>query len=250
MSGEALENERRDVRQLLGKKLNGYDTLSGAETSAIEDAMGSCRLFDANADLVRVGESPDFSTLILNGWAARYKSTEEGARQITAVHIPGDFVDLHSFLLRPMDHSVVALSSCRVAMFPHHRLRVITERHPHLTRLLWLNTLVDAALHREWLLMMRLRAGNHLAHLICELYLRLDAVGLISNRAFEFPITQAVVADMLGISPVHVNRALQEVRARELLTWQNKIVTILKWEELKAFAQFDPTYLFQEKLPR
>lgn len=250
MGGEAFDKVRGTVRRLLGRKLKGYDTLSDAELSAIESATGAARVFDASADLVTIGDSPDFSTLILEGWAARYKSIDDGTRQITAVHIPGDFVDLHSLLLRPMDHSVVALSACRVAMFPHQHLRVITEKFPHLTRLLWLNTLVDAALHREWLLMRRLRAGNHLAHLICELYSRLDAVGLIVNQSFEFPVTQAMVADMLGLSAVHVNRALQEIRARDLVSWQNKLVTIVDWDNLKTFAQFDPAYLFQEKLPR
>jgi CRP-like cAMP-binding protein len=235
---------------LLAKKLQGFDTLSQEEVQVLERAASATRIFEPDADMVTFGDSPSFSTLLVDGWAARYKTLEGGTRQITAIHIPGDFVDLHSFLLRPMDHSVVALSACRVAMFPHDRLQKITENHPHLTRVLWLSTLIDAAMHREWLAAMgRLPVVSQLAHLICELYHRLDAVGLIKDCSFDFPVTQTVIADTLGVSLVHLNRSLQDIRARGLLIWQQKKVSILDWDGLKALAQFDATYLHQVRRP-
>ena len=254
MSQEAARNESvqsGNLHGLLTKKLQNFDTLSGDETRALDQAISGTRSFAPDTDLVALGSTPVFSTLLVDGWAARYKTLENGARQISAVHIPGDFVDLHSFLLKPMDHGVLALSACRVAMIPHERLREITETQPHLTRLLWLNTLVDAAMHREWLVDMgRLQTVVHLAHLLCELYQRLHAVGLIAGQSFEFPATQASVADILGLSTVHVNRAVQDIRARGFVSWQNKTVTVLDWEALKVFAQFDPTYLYQVRRPR
>lgn len=238
------------LHDLLAKKLRGFDRLAEDEVDVLRNAIGGTRSYEANWDLVAPGESPVFSTLLISGWAARYKNLEDGSRQITAIHVAGDFVDLHSFLLRPMDHGVTALSACMVAMVPHEKLQQITERYPHLTRVLWLSTLVDAALHREWLVAMgRLPTVARLAHLICELYVRLDTVGLIENKSFEFPVTQGTIADMLGLSIVHVNRAVQDIRSRGFLTWTNKIIQILDWEGLKSFARFDPSYLHQVRRP-
>lgn len=253
MSVEASPHEEpgaRTLRGLLTKKLQGFDTLSSEEIGILDVAISGSRIFQPNEDLVSAGASPSFSTALVRGWAARYKTLEDGSRQITSIHIPGDFVDLHSFLLRPMDHSVLALSACTIVTVPHDRLQHITENNPHLTRLLWLSTLVDAAILREWLVAMgRLPTVKRLTHLLCELYVRLDAVGLIVNRSFAFPVSQATIADMLGLSIVHVNRAVQDIRMRNLLSWQGKTVQILKWQELKAFAQFDPSYLHQVRRP-
>lgn len=237
--------------RLLVNRLQCFDTLSKEEICVLNSAITGTATFQSDADLVVRGDSPKFSTLLISGWAARYKILENGGRQITAIHVPGDFVDLHGFLLRPMDHAVLALSTCRVALAAHDRLRAITEGYPHLTRLLWLITLVDAAMHREWLVAMgRLRTFSQLAHLICELVVRLNAIGLMHDNAFEFPVSQSSIADMLGVSQVHVNRAVQDLRARDLLTWQNRTITVLNWNALKGFAQFDPTYLFQKCEPR
>lgn len=249
-TSQSNEAEKGELHGLLAKKLNGFDKLSGNEVEVLKQAIGGTRSFEPNSDLVSPGSSPSFSTLLLSGWSARYKTLEDGSRQITAIHIPGDFVDLHSFLLKPMDHGVSALSICQVAVVPHERLKLITEKHPHLTRLLWLSTLVDAALHREWLVAMgRLPTITRLAHLICELYQRLDAIGLIKDQSFEFPVTQAAIADMLGLSIVHVNRAVQDIRTRGLLSWSNKTIKILDWPGLKSFARFDPSYLHQVARP-
>jgi CRP-like cAMP-binding protein len=162
----------------------------------------------------------------------------------------GDFVDLHSFLLGKMDHGVVALTPCRVGVVPHEELRAITERYPHLTRLLWLSTLIDGAIHREWLVAMGRRSAlGHTAHLICELFLRLQAVGQVDGTTMQLPITQAELGDTLGISTVHVNRVVQELRNQGLITWRGEKLTIDDWDALRNAAEFDPTYLHLNAKP-
>jgi len=229
---------------LLARKLSGYDVVSDEEIRVLEQAIRNVKSFETGQELVSADDRPANSQILVEGWAARSKTLEDGGRQITAIHIPGDFVDLHSFLLRKMDHSVVAFSPCRVASVSHERLRVITETQPHLTRLLWLNTLVDAAIHRNWIVAMgRMSASARMAQLLCELYVRLSAVDLARDYEFEFPLTQPVVADAMGLSLVHVNRSLREIRTRNLVAWRSRVVKILDWERLVEFAQFDPTYL-------
>ena len=236
---------------LLTRKLLSYDTLSEREIDALQHAIEGTKGFSAGQDLVSADDRPEYSSILIEGWAARSKTLENGARQITSIHIPGDFVDLHGFLLHKMDHSVVALTACRIAKLSHERLRRITDDHPHLTRLLWLNTLVDAGIHRNWIVGMgRLPAAGHLAQLICELYVRLHAVSLADGHKFEFPLSQAVMADALGFSPVHVNRTIRELRERNLINWRARTLHILDWEKLVAFAQFDATYLSQMQEPR
>jgi CRP-like cAMP-binding protein len=225
-------------------KLEHRDHLSDDEKRVLESAISRVRLVEADEDIVHEGERPGESNLLLDGFAARYKIFSNGRRQITAIHVPGDFVDLHSFLLKTMDHGVLALTPCRIAMVPHTALEKITDEYPHLTRLLWLNTLIDGAIHREWLTAMgRLSATAHMAHFICELFLRLQAVGRAEDNTFQLPLTQAELGDTLGISTVHVNRVLQELRKEGLIRWQGDALIILDWERLQSIGEFTSTYL-------
>lgn len=233
-------------------KLERRDMVSPAEKAALLAAAGPVETFAPGSDLVREGDRPDRSMLVAQGFTTRYRLLADGTRQITAIHVPGDFVDLHSFLLKTMDHSVGALSACRVVTFPHANLKTITERHPHLTRLLWLMTLLDSAIHREWIVAMGRRSAlEQLAHLLCEIVTRLSVVGLgDSDRAVILPINQTELGDTLGLSTVHVNRTLQQLRAEQLITWQGQTVRILDWDRLARIAQFDPTYLHLDPEPR
>jgi CRP-like cAMP-binding protein len=187
----------------------------------------------------------------VSGFAARYQVLEEGGRQITALHVAGDFVDLHSLLLKPMDHGVVTLSDCQIMKIDHAGLRAVTAQESHLARMLWLSTLIDAAIHRQWIVAMgRRTALGHTAHLFCEIYSLLNAVDLAPDMAFEFPITQQELADVLGLSSVHVNRTVQELRAKDLISWDGTTARILDWDCLAALGEFDPTYLQLENEPR
>jgi CRP-like cAMP-binding protein len=229
---------------LLTEKLERRDRLSEAEKAAIADLLEPPRIVRAGADIVSEHSRPHHSTLLSAGFAGRYITLADGRRQITEISVPGDFVDLHSLLMKQMDHGVVALTDVTVANVPHGRLRKVTEDYPHLTRVLWLDTIVDAAIHRQWIAAMGRRTGlAQLAHLLCELYLRLEVVGQARDHRFELPLSQPVLADSLGLSAVHISRLVGELRDKGLVQWTHPLVTITDWEGLVAAAEFDPTYL-------
>ena len=225
-------------------KLQRRDVLSLQEQAALNDVLGPPIAVAAGVDMIVEGERPGQSTLLIQGLAARYTNLADGGRQITELNVAGDFIDLHSFVLKQMDHGVQALTDCTIVHAPHARLRRITEEHPHLARVLWLDTVIDAAIHRQWIASMGRRTSlAHLAHLLCELYKRLEVVGLAADCSFELPLSQATLADVLGLSTVHVNRLIGELRSTRLLTWTQPKVTILDWDGLAALAEFDPVYL-------
>lgn len=231
--------------------LGSHDLVTSEEQAALVAAITETAVFETREDIVLQGSRPSHSTLILDGIAARYKILEDGSRQITALHISGDFVDLHAFMLKTMDHGVVAMTPCRVAYAKHRDLKKITETMPHLTRLLWLDTLVDGAIHREWIVAMGRRSRkSHLAHLICELYVRLNVVGLVENSSFKFTLSQAELADILGLSLVHLNKTLQLLRSEGVVRWESRIVEIVDWSRLVDIAEFDDTYLSLRVEPR
>ena len=145
--------------QTLVDKLSLRDRLSDEEVAALDKALEPPRSVPAGADIVREHTRPSASTLLISGFSARYSTLEDGSRQITEINVSGDFIDLHSLLMKQMDHGVVALTDCTYAAAPHSRLIELTERYPHLTRLLWLDTIIDAAVHRQWLVAMGRRSG-------------------------------------------------------------------------------------------
>lgn len=231
-------------------KLSLRDRISAEEVAALEGLLGPLREVRGGADIVQRHAHPTHSTLLVSGFAGRYVTLEDGGRQISEINVAGDFVDLHSLLMRQMDHGVVALTECVVAATPHAKLIALTESHPHLTRLLWLDTLVDAAIHRQWLAVIGRRSGlGGLAHLVCELYLRLEVVGLAGQMRYSLPLTQAMLGDMLGLSTVHVNRLVSELRSEALVNWTGGQILILDWDRLAEIAEFDPTYLRLQREP-
>lgn len=232
-------------------KIRLRDDLGREEQKAITEAAQERITFAPNQDLVLEGDRPVHSMLLTSGMACRYRLQSNGERQLLAIHLAGDFVDLHSFLIKEMDHSVGALTQCSVVTFPHERLVKVTERYPHLTRMLWLLTLVDGSSHREWLAGLGLRsASQRTAHLFCEIYTRLKVVGRASDLRFDLPITQAALADAIGISSVHINRVIQELRQQNLITWEGGVVTIKSWDALVAAGDFDDRYLHLIREPR
>ena len=172
----------------------------------------------ADRDLVREGERATHCQLLIEGFACRYKLSEDGARQIVAFHIPGDFVDLTSLLLGRMDHSVAAVTAVQVAAIPHATLLGWLRSCPDLAQLLWRDTLIDAAVFREWVVNVGRRpAHQRTAHLLCELVARMRSVGLARGEVCDLPISQVKLADALGLSPVHVNRMIQDLRGEGLI---------------------------------
>lgn len=239
------------LTESLRLKFSRRDTLSDEEKQVLEDAVSRTKRYNARATIVLEKSEVSDSNLLLEGLVCRFQDTPEGLRQILAIHVPGDFVDLHSFLLKKLDHSIGALTPASIAVVPHENLRKITQTHPHLTRMLWLSTLVDAAMHREWLMSIGRRpAITRVAHLFCELFVRLEVVGLAGRPAFHLPLTQNDLADATGLTPVHVNRMLRDLRERGLLSFRIGKVVIHDWDGLCALAQFDPAYLYLEQRDR
>jgi CRP-like cAMP-binding protein len=232
-------------------KLRARDLVSIEEEQVLRDAVAEVRTLPAGRVIVRAGTILSESTLLFDGFVCRYKDLSDGQRQIMEIHVPGDFLDLHGFLLKRIDHNVAAMTPVRYAAVPHDALRRITEDYPHLTRILWFSTLLDAALHREKIISMgRRSAVARIAHLLSELYVRLDLVGLAGDRRYPLPLKQADLADATGLTSVHVNRMLRKLRNDEILTFRNGEVVIHDWERLQRLAEFNPTYLHLERRPR
>ena len=201
------------------------------------------REMGARRNVIREGERPDHVHLIVEGWAARYKLLPDGSRQITAFLIPGDFCDLHVTILGEMDHSISTLTRAKVAYIARSRMDEITER-PGLVRAFWWSTLVDEAVLRAWIVNVGRRdAHEAVGHLMCELYVRMRNVGLTRDHCFELPLTQEELADALGITPVHVNRVLQRMRADGLISFKAGLLTIHDYRRLEAASGFNPNYL-------
>ena len=195
-----------------------------------------------HVDLATEGEKPMFVHLILEGFACRYKFTAEGSRQIMAYLLPGDFCDLHVFVLKQMDHSIATISQCTVVDIPREHILKLLER-PRLSLALWCAALVDAAVLREWLVNVGQRhAAQRLAHVLCELLVRLRIVGM-AEKSYELPLSQTDLADTIGTSTVHLNRVLQELRRANLITWKGDTLAIVDIDKLMNFSGFNPNYL-------
>jgi CRP-like cAMP-binding protein len=229
-------------------KLRARDTISAREEAAIRDAVQDTITARAKSVVVRNHERLEASMILLSGIAARRKDMRDGRGLITELHVAGDFTDLHSFTLKYLDHDVVALTDCKFAIIPHERLEAITEKMPHLARVYWFATNLDAAIHREWELSLGRRdATARMAQLFCELYVRLRIVGLADNCSFDFPLTQETLAETLGLTAVHVNRTLQLLRSQGAVQVERSRVTIHDWQALQATAEFDPSYLYLDR---
>jgi CRP-like cAMP-binding protein len=197
---------------------------------------------------VREGDAPSRVNLILQGFACRYKLLPNGSRHIMAYLVPGDFCDLHVFILKAMDHAIGTLSRCKVVKIPRTRILDMTER-PAIARALWWAALVDEATLREWLVNIGSRpADERVAHLLCEMLLRLRAVGLANEDAYELPITQLELAETMGMTGVHMNRVIQRLRAEKMITLKGKHLVLLDAEALKRFSGFNPNYLHLTEL--
>lgn len=232
-------------------KLEQRDRLSDHERRVLAQAVARVDVYGPREDVVVQESLQTESRLLLEGVASRYKELSNGSRQITELHIGGDFVDLHSFTLKKLDHNVGSITSVSFAVVPHEALREITETEPHLTRLLWLNTMIDAAIHREWVVSTGQRTAiAHMANLFCEMFVRMRVVGLTDGDEYDLPITQQDMADTCGLTSVHVNRTLQELRASGVVDWQRGRVILHNQAELQRIADFDPAYLCLEHMPR
>lgn len=226
------------------RKLSAAEALTEHDHTVLTDLCRRSRYVEAGRDIIRTGDPPSDVHLVLDGFAYRYKILPEGSRQIVAVLLPGDFCDLHVAILGEMDHAIATLTRCTVVDIPAATIRDLTENRPRITRALWWATLVDEAILREWLSSMGQReAPERMAHLFCELLLRLGLVGFADGNGYDLPLTQIELADVLGMTSVHVNRTLRDLRGNGLAVLKSRRLTIPDVARLKAFCSFDPAYL-------
>jgi len=208
------------------------------------DACHNQRTFAARTDLIREGDKPGPGFVILEGWACRYKLLPEGTRQITAFLLPGDTCDLHASVSTAMGHSIGALTTARVALVPRRILEALVETRSAISRAFWWTQLVEEETLRAWMVSVGRRNGEQrVAHLMCELYFRARPVGLIKTTGLELPLSQTVIGDALGLTPIHVNRVLRRLRLNGVMTLSNGNLVITDIDKLANVAGFDDNYL-------
>jgi CRP-like cAMP-binding protein len=227
------------------RKLNAFNRLSDKGEAAIEDLAGR-RLTSVlrSQDIISEGEDPRTVNIIVEGWACRYKTLEDGRRQILAFFVPGDLADLHVYILDAMDHSIGALTALRYAKLRPSEFEQLGNDYPAVLRALWCDSLVTAAIQREWLVSVGQRTAlESVAHLICELFLRLKTVGLVKDGHCAFPLTQSDIADALGMTQPHVSRTLKELENTGILKMGRGKLLVSDLAKLKSLAVFNPNYL-------
>jgi CRP-like cAMP-binding protein len=225
-------------------RLDAYARLSPQDRAAIANITTNPRDIAPRRDVIREGDKPRLVHLILSGWGCRYKTLPDGRRQIVAFFIPGDFCDLNVYYLKQMDHSIGAITRMRVAEIAREEMDSLAFAHPHVAQALWCEQLVNDSIQREWTLNVGQRtAYERIAHLLAELFVRLRAVGLTRGDGCDLPITQTDIADATGLTAVHVNRTLQELRRDGLIELERKRLRIPDLKRLTDAAMFNPNYL-------
>lgn len=232
---------------LLIRKLENFAELTEEEKRALHEAAGPVRSYGSHEDLVREGEHSAGVSVIVSGFACRHKMLPDGRRQIIGYFLPGDMCDARVFILKKMDHTISTLAPSTVATLSRDAILEITSRYPRLTRAFWWNTLVEEAIGRQWLVSIGQRTAlERIAHLFCEIYVRLQSVGLATPAGCELPVTQSELADTVALSTVHVNRTLKELRRVGLVSMSSKSLVIHDFTGLRSLAMFDPGYLHLE----
>ena len=225
-------------------KLNGLAELGDEEVRALQRATAHPRRFVARQDLIREGDEPGPVFVVLDGWVCRYKILPNGARQIMAFLMPGDACDLHIKLLAEMDHSIQAITPASVATVSRDQMQAMMRDHPGIARAMYTAQLIDEGVMRAWIVSMGRRSSiERVAHLICELYLRARSIGLTGEGEFALPLSQLVLADALGMTAVHINRVLKELRQAGAMAIKRGSVTIMDPVKLVQIAGFDENYL-------
>jgi len=223
-------------------------TLDAAERARLESAISEVRTYGRRQTVIRHHTPLDVSLYLVRGYMCRYIDNNQGDRQLVSIQVPGDFVDLHGYPLKLLDHDVATLTDVDVAVCRHVDLDLLVAEEPILARKLWFSTLLDAAIHREWIFKLgRLPSHGRVAHFICETELRLRAVGLSDGQRFALPLTQPDIAEICGLTSIHVNRVLRDLRERDLATVRSGFVEIHDGRGLARMGEFNPAYLYVDE---
>lgn len=221
--------------------------MSTEDKSAIQALPFTRKVFGKDAYLVREGQKANDCALLLRGFAFRQKLLRNGGRQIISFHVPTEFVDLQNAMIGIADHNVQSLSRCEVAVITREDILGIMDRHPAVRDAMWRDTLIDSAVFREWVVNVgRRNSRARIAHLLCELAVRLKRVSGAEEATFEFPVTQEQLADATGLTPVHTNRTLQSLRKDALIQLTSRSLTVMDWDRLREVGDFDELYLHHQ----
>jgi CRP-like cAMP-binding protein len=238
-----------DVTEPFVRRIATVIRISDEEKSAIRKLPIRRTEIKADQDVVRQGESPTRMFFIVEGMTATYKIVSDSRRQIVGFHLPGDAPDLQSVHLRSLDVSIATITPSTIGFVTHTAILEVCDRFPRLTSAFWRHTLVDAAIFREWMANIGQRSAlSRIAHLLCELVVRFRAVGAAGADTIHFPITQAEIGDAMGLSSVHVNRSLMQLRAKGYFILQDSTLQLLDWEGLQIAGDFSPEYLHLREL--
>lgn len=229
---------------LLARKLQSHIALSAEDKEAILALPTTIRTLEPLTYLVREGEAATHCAVLISGFAFRHKLTGDGARQIVSVHVPGDALDFQHLFLDTADHNVQTLTRAEVAMVSRAALQELAQSRPMVARAITVAILVEASILREWVLNIgRRNARQRLAHLLCEVAMRLDAQGLATDYGYELLMTQEQLGDALGLTSVHVNRTIKSLESEGLIQRDRRRITFPRWQELRELADFSARYL-------
>lgn len=239
------------TRNPLATKLSHFAPLMDQDMHVLGELAPGEERFRAHVDIVAEGDVPRSAFLMAEGMACRYRVLADGRRQILGFIMPGDICDLHGFLLEAMDHSIGTIVPSRIAAIPRDRVIAVMAHHPRIAAALWWSALQDEAMQRERIVALGRRdARGRVAYLLCELFWRQTANGTSEDHAVGLPLTQLEIADALGLTPVHVNRVLQEFRRRGLITLEHRRLALLDIKRLQGIAELNPGYLHLGGAPK
>jgi CRP-like cAMP-binding protein len=245
MKGDAALDRELVLAAML-RRLNTVTGLDEADIAAIRALPIIVRQWEAGRPIVSDGDRPTECCLVIEGFCVRAKTTVDGQRQILSIHIPGDIPDLQSLHLHRMDHDLIPVVPSTLGLISHASLRDLTRTRPNVAEKFWRDTLIDAAIFREWIVNVGQRpADSRLAHVVTELRCRLAVVGRTAGATFEMPLTQEQIAEALGITPVHANRVIRQLREAKIVDISRGRVMVLNEAKLAQLAQFDDRYLHQ-----
>jgi CRP-like cAMP-binding protein len=230
----------------LVRRLRTSAGISDEDIREIETLPITVRDYPAERPVVRDGERATECCLVIEGFCMRSKTIADGKRQILSIHIPGEIPDLMSLFLHVMDHDLSTLTPCRLGFIKHETLQKLHRSRPNVAEIFWRDTLIDAAMFREWIVNVGQRpAPARLAHVIVELQERLKVIGRVNGNSFEMPLTQEQIGEALGITAVHANRVIKQLRQDGIVELHRGRVTVLNEHKLLELADFDNRYLHQ-----
>lgn len=233
-----------DVLSPALKRLERRSPFSDVDRSAFLNLPFFVKTMSPSNYIIREQDLTKNCCVLLSGFAFRSKVVGNGGRQILSIHIPGEVLDLQHAFLGIADHSIQMLTDGDVAFVAANAVYQIAVAHPVIGRAMWLETLAEGSIFREWIANIGRRdARSRVAHLLCEIAVRLHSAGLITGNRYELPMTQEQLGDATGLTPVHVNRTLQKLCSERLITRDKRAITIENWKALSVVADFNTGYL-------